>query len=379
VLAVLLLEQLARRPALAPTVVLGGLAAVGYASSLWVGGVTFALCASGASLALIARADPGLRRSFLVAVVAAGVVALAIILPLVLEQLHSAAARQDTTPFLLSPFLVLGPAIPQGIRGLLDVPAYWLILLPIELPVTCILGAIGAWHLRKVADVPILAAAIASLATGGLLISNVGGNNDLGWRAVLPGIIILTAFAAAYFARSLADRRTSVVAGGIALLLLSLPDGLYTLHNNAFGFLSRDAARFRDAPDLWAAVRQQTKPDERVASNPRMTIDLTPWPITLSWALLSDRRSCFAGDELVLVFSRLPLQKRQEASALFDRVFAGAARDTDLSALTRDFRCRVIVLTPEDGAWGRDPFAANSSFVRVAEVEGKWRIYRTLP
>ena len=164
--------------------------------------------------------------------------------------------------------------------------------------------------MRRVADAPILAAAIVSLAAGGLLISNVGGNNDLGWRAVLPGLIIFTAFAAAYLARSLAHRRTSVVAGGIVLLLLALPDGFNTLHNNAFGWVSRDAARFRDAPALWAAVRQQTKPDERIASNPRMTTDLTPWPISLSWALLADRRSCFAGDELVLVFSRLPLQKR---------------------------------------------------------------------
>jgi hypothetical protein len=136
---------------------------------------------------------------------------------------------------------------------------------------------------------------------------------------------------------------------------------------------------FRDAPALWASVRQHTKPDERIASNPRMTIDVTPWPITLSWALLADRRSCFAGDELVLVFSRLPLQQRQAASALFDRVFAGTATDGDLLALVRDFRCRVIVLTPEDGAWRQDPFAANPSFVRVEEVAGRWRIYRALP
>jgi hypothetical protein len=307
-------------------------------------------------------------------------VAFALILPLELEQLHSAAGRHDTIPVLFSPFLVLGPVIPESLRGLLDVPAYWLVLLPIELPVTFILGAIGVWHLRKATGAPILlAAAIASLATGGLLISNVGGNNDLGWRAVLPGIIILTAFGAAYFAHNLAHRRTSVVAGGIVLLLLSIPDGLYTLQNNAFGFLSRDAARFRDAPAMWAAVRQQTKPDERIASNPRMTIELTPWPISLSWALLADRRSCFAGDELVLVFSRLPLQQRQAASALFDRVFAGVATDADMSALVREFRCRIIVVTPEDGAWSRDPFAANPSFVRVAEADGKWRIYRALP
>jgi hypothetical protein len=34
------------------------------------------------------------------------------------------------------------------------------------------------------------------------------------------------------------------------------------------------------------------------------------------------------------------------------------------------------VLTPQDGAWSRDPFAASALFTRVEEADGKWRIYR---
>ena len=379
VLAVLILAQLARRPAVAPTAVLAGIAAVGYASSLWVGGVTFIFCAGAAGLVLLARADAELRRPFLVAVAVAAVVAVVLVFPLLLEQFRAAAGRNDTAPVLVTPFPVLGPAFPHSLRQLLDVPAYWLVLLPIELPVAWLLGIIGAWRIRNAEDAPLLVAAIASVAVAGLLVSDLGGNNDLGWRAVLPAVIILTAFAAAYIARALEQRRASIIAAGVTLMLLALPDGFNTLNNNAHGWLSRDAARFRDAPALWAAVRQHTRPDERIASNPRMTIDLTPWPITLSWALLADRRSCFAGDELVLVFSRLPRDMRKAASALFDRVFAGAATDADLSALVRDFHCRVIVLTPEDGAWSRDPFADNAMFVRVSEADGQWRIYRTRP
>jgi hypothetical protein len=44
--------------------------------------------------------------------------------------------------------------------------------------------------------------------------------------------------------------------------------------------------------------------------------------------------------------------------------------------LVRDFDCKVIVLTPQDGAWSRDPFAASALFTRIEEVDGKWRIYR---
>src|SRR5262249_28613303 len=111
----------------------------------------------------------------------------------------------------------------------------------------------------------------------------------------------------------------------------------------------------------------------------RMTNTLAPWPISLSWALLANRRSCFAGNELTLAFTPLSPTARAAASALFDRVFAGSASNADLATLVRDFQCRIIVLTPEDGAWSRDPFANNATFSRVANAEGQWRIYRATP
>jgi hypothetical protein len=157
---------------------------------------------------------------------------------------------------------------------------------------------------------------------------------------------------------------------------LALPDGLRLLRDNIVGRLSEDGVRFGDAPALWAAVRRHTAPDERLASNPRLTGDITPWPVGLSWALLANRRSCFAGDELALAFSSQPLQARARAADLFDRVFAGTGSAADLASLVQDFDCKVIVLTPQDGAWSRDPFAASPLFTRVVEVDGKWRIYR---
>jgi len=127
---------------------------------------------------------------------------------------------------------------------------------------------------------------------------------------------------------------------------------------------------------MWAAVRRHTAPDERIAGNPHLMSDLAPWPINLAWALLANRRSCFAGDELALAFSsRLP-HARARAADLFDRVLAGAGSAADLASLVQDFDCKVIVLMPQDGAWSRDPFAASPLFTRVEEVGGKWRIYR---
>lgn len=379
VLALVTLERLARQAAAAPVLALALLAAAGFSSSLWVGGVTFGLCAGVAALVLLAHADTGRRLPFLAAVAVAALITLALIFPLLLEQLRSAAGRGSGTPILISPFPVLGPAFPEGFRRLLDLPAYWLILLPVEFPAVSILGAVAAFRLRNVLVPPLSAAALASLSAGGLLVSTVGENNDLGWRAVLPGLLILTSFTGAYLARSLAHRRMAAIAAGGVLLLLALPGGLGLLQSNAVGELSADAGRFRDAPALWAAVRGHTAPDERIAGNPRMTERLVPWPISLSWALLADRRSCFAGEELALAFTALSPQARAAASSLFDRVFAGRGSAADVAALVQDYNCRVIVLTPQDGAWERDPFAASPLFSRVENEPDRWRIYRAVP
>jgi hypothetical protein len=226
---------------------------------------------------------------------------------------------------------------------------------------------------------PCSAAALVSIGSGGLLVSTVGENNDLGWRAVLPGLMIMIAFAGAYFAQALTRRHTTAIVAGVVSLALALPGGLDLLRSNAAGEVSADAARFAEAPALWAAVRQRTATDERIASNPRMTSRLVPWDIGLSWALLANRRSCFAGTELALAFAPLSRQARASASELFDRVFAGTASQTDVAVLRNDFNCRIVVLTPADGAWQRDPFAADPAFTRVADVDGKWRIYRAHP
>jgi hypothetical protein len=374
VLALVLMERLAQAPSAIAAVVLGVLAAAAFGSSLWVGGITFVLCAGTAVIVLMVAAKPGRRLSFVAVLALAGGVAAALVYPLLAAQFHAAAARGGP-PVLVAPEPVLSPAIPAGLRGILDIPAYWVILLPIEFPAVWILGAFAVFRLKSAPTAALPAAAFASLCGGWLLVSTAGENNDLGWRAVLPGALILTAWSGAWFAQCLAQRRAITTAAAAVFLGLALPGGLGLLHQNIAGRLSPDAARFRDAPALWAAVRRHTKPGERIASNPQLMRDLTPWPINLSWALLADRRSCFAGEELALAFSPLPLDARAHAAALFDRVFAGAASGDDLGALVRDFGCKVIVLTPQDGAWGRDPFADGPPFTRV-EDNGGWRIYR---
>ncbi len=130
------------------------------------------------------------------------------------------------------------------------------------------------------------------------------------------------------------------------------------------------------SPQFWAAVRRHSGPGERVGNNPQFLQAMTPWPVNISWALFSDRRSCFAGRELALVYSTLRSQRTEEINAQFIKVFAGDGSPGDVQQLAIEYNCRAIVVTAADGAWGRDPFAASPRYRLVDESAEQWRIYR---
>ena len=48
----------------------------------------------------------------------------------------------------------------------------------------------------------------------------------------------------------------------------------------------------------------------------------------------------------------------------------------DVRDLAQTYHCRLIVLTPSDGAWSNDPFAASPLFHLVEMKPERWKIYR---
>ena len=82
------------------------------------------------------------------------------------------------------------------------------------------------------------------------------------------------------------------------------------------------------------------------------------------------------GWNLARAYAPLPEAEIDRIERLFERVFAGDAEPRDLEALARRYDCRVVVVTPADGAWTHDPFASSGRYRRVEEDEAKWRIYR---
>jgi hypothetical protein len=381
VTASLLMVRYAERQSCATFTTLALVVAAGFESSTYVGGITFAIAVAVGAPIVLAKIEPAQRVRFAIGMAAAAVIAVLLTAPFIRDQFAAVAVRGGDRLIVFHHFEVLGAMFPPMLRRLLDWPAYWLILLPIEFP-AYIAGVIAlASMLRgatagseKTAVAVCLALAGTSLAVSWLLVGTLGDNNDLGMRAVLPAAMILIAGAAAGMMME-SSRRGLIVAMAVGGFILSLPDTARIIRSNIKGAPAPDAQVFAQMPELWAAVRHYASPAARVADDPMLLQDVTPWPANMSWALLANRSSCFAGRELALAFAPLPSDRREAINAQFVRVFAGQGTSGDVSDMARKFACDIVVVVPQDGAWNNDPFASSADY-HLAEVrDGKWRIY----
>ncbi len=381
VAAMLFIVHFARRPSPARLVVLILIVVAGFESSTYVGGVTFAGAALVAAPIVLAGVAPARRIGIAAGLAAAAALAVLIAAPFIRDQWAMLAARGSGSPIMLHHFEVLGDMFAPTLRRALDVPAYWLILLPLEFPATFIAGAIAlAVTLREFTAGPekTAVAVFSALAAVGLVISwlfvgTLGDNNDLGLRAILPAAMILIVAAAAAMLRP--PRRALIAATALVGLVLSLPDTAAMIRSNVAGTPAADGRIFAQAPEMWAAVRRYASPTARVANDPLFLQELTPWPANMSWALIADRSSCFAGRELALAFAPLPADRREAIDAQFVRVFAGQGSAADVDDLAKKFGCDVVVVVPQDDAWKNDPFASSPDYRLAESRDGQWRIY----
>jgi hypothetical protein len=382
--AMLLLVHYTQRPKLTYILTLALVVAASFESSAFVGGVTFAIAAVASAPLLFSAIETKQRVPAILGLALAGALALGIATPFIRDQLAFIAARGSVGAIGLHSFEVLGEMFPQTLRRVLDLPAYWLILLPLEFPASFIagvialaamLGARGSSPERTAAKVLGVLAAVGLLISW-LLVSRLGDNNDLALRAILPAAMILIALAAVGTLAAPQRRLRPLIAvfacGG---LLLSLPDSAEMIYDNWRGFAVADEAVFAQTPNLWAAVRRHAPVGARVANNPLFLQDLTPWPANISWALLADRDSCFAGRELAIPFAALSPERRDAIDDQFIRVFAGQAMPADVGEFATKYDCDIVVVVPQDGAWANDPFAASPDYRLAESREDRWRIY----
>jgi hypothetical protein len=381
VTAMLLATRYVQRQSLALALTLALVVAAGFESSTFVGGIAFALAGIVAAPVLFAAASPARRLRVSAGLTIAALLAVCLIMPTALDQLAAVRARDEGSLIVVAHYTVFGELFPYWLRRLMDIPGYWLVILPIELPATYFAGMVGLSVAlrRSPQQVEKLAvAALACLAGTGLVISwllasTFSGNNDLGLRAIIPAEMVLIVSAATVL--TMVPGHVWTTATALVGLVLSLPDTAKMIRSGVVGRPKPDSIVFAQTPELWTAVRQYATPSARVANNPLFLKNLTPWPVNLSWALLANRSSCFAGIELAIPFVPLPPKHREKIEEQFVRVFAGQGTAEDVNSMAREYGCEVVVVVPQDGAWTRDPFASSPQYRLAESRDGRWRIY----
>ena len=388
VTAMLLIARYATRPSLTLVLTIALLIVAGFESSTFVGGVTFALAAIIAAPLVFTAVDPPRRWRFVGGMAIAAVLVIVLIAPFVLDQIAAVQARGGGSPIVVSHYRVFGELLPHTLRRILDIPGYWLIILPAELPAAYVAGVIALVAIlgapmpraEKLAAAMLACLAGTGLVVSWLLVSTLGQNNDLGLRAIIPvAMVLIVAAAAGAAGLPSKSRRVPVIATALIGLLLGVPDIAETIRDNFLGNDTRGGEVFTHTPELWTAVRRHTPVAARVANNPQFLQHLTPWPVNISWALLSDRSSCFAGREMALAFAPLTTAKRDALSYQFARVFDGNGTlddlHNDVHEMAAKYGCDVVVVVPTDKIWTDDPFASSPDY-RLAEArDGHWRIY----
>jgi hypothetical protein len=335
------------------------------------------------AIILLVNASSVVRRRFVILCVFAALLATVFAYPFLYDQFLSAVGRDVGSPIAFKPYVILNFPESAALRRALDIPAFWLALLVIEFPaiyVTGMISLIATLRLKLTGEPALVMAKLFfALALVGLLIAGCftitfADNNDLGWRAVLPAVFVLTIFAAIGIARWLATPAPAAAAVAMLLLLLALPGSLKLTEQNVHGVLSASGRAFTETPAMWAAVRHYAGAADRVANNPLFMAEMTPWPVNISWALFANRASCFAGRSFP--HSSLPYNRLGSIDEQFRRVFAGHGSADDVRDMATRFQCRIVLLTPQDGAWREDPFANSTYYTLAEEKPSGWRVYR---
>ena len=257
-LAMLLLARYAQRQNLTLVLTLALVIVAGFESSTFVGGVTFAVAGLFAAPILFAATAPARRLHFVAGLALAALLVICLVTPFILDQISAVRARNGGAPIVVSHYEVFGEYFPHAIRRMLDVPGFWLLIVPAELPAAFFAGVIGLFALsrsalpaaKKLAVMVLACLAGSGLAVSWLLVSTLGDNNDLGLRAFIPAVMVLIVGTAAAIG-STANARLRAVVAALALigLVLGTPDAAQMFRDNAIGLQRPGEREFAQSPN----------------------------------------------------------------------------------------------------------------------------------
>ncbi|PDT81049.1 hypothetical protein [Sinorhizobium sp. BJ1] len=363
---------------------MGAILASAYGSSMWAGGLSLLLILPIVGVLSVSHVLRAKRLPEVFISLSVTVAMTLLCAAVLISEQSSILHTRKVVDFWVFPIFV-------GDHWFLDVPGFWLVQIFLEFGIIYLSFIIWSFarpsdDINRYAhiDCAIFVSVLAPLFCTQLLHSTIM-YNDLGWRVLIPSMLVMTALAAGLFSThigkgTLVGRITTITA--IMLLTPSILTGAKSVYSNTSKFRvegpeSEEGTAFKASPEMWKAVRDVTPPDEAVANNPLDLASMTYAPGNISWAILSQRRHCGTTLDFLRAYAaQLTPKEASDVYNFFVRAFAGLATEDQLRVMKEKYLCRTLVVTSRDGLWGKPVLDNNSVYKLISEKKGKWRIYR---
>ena len=350
----------------------GLMIAAGFGMSTWVGGLTFAICATSILVYKAASTGAGDHHRLAWQWGSAAAVAIVFASPFIYNQLPFLDLRGGHTAVVgLHPYPVLADT---HVSDPLNLAAFWLLLLPAYMPALFIPSVICQWRYfssRPVAGQSVLFLSIlmySSLAVSWLLRSQLA-NNDLGWRAVIIAVLAMTVLAALELSRNNASPAKYVCVGLLAIALL---DGSRFALMNAKG----NGKWMKDPiPDsAWQSIQRHTTTKDRILSNPHGYSAIESFGVNVMWTLKSNRNSCFQSADFVRAYQRTwSFDEIRAIDAELQLFFDGKIAASKISPLLSKLECTKVLIVEADRIWQSKQLLKSANLEPVSSGAG-WKL-----
>lgn len=363
VLALLLQQELLEKKSLRlqsmTILLLASLISAGFGMSAWVGGVSFLLCVTAIVMwQLVTASDRRSACRIMIIWMVTAAVSAFMAVPYLLSQIGAAAGHGR--PVGISPWHVLA-FVPAG--SILNHVSYWVLFLPLQM------GCVYIPFLFSIRDqmrgnkdiaIPVILISFMCLIVSWLFESKIA-NNDLGWRAVIPALITMSAISGAGMSRAflcnfmvsgqnILQRRSYILC--IMFLAVSLPSGLWSLKINVIGDSILQKKLVED--DYWRELRNVTPVSGRVLTFPDLYRSAESWSVNIGGGLLTQRKSCYLSHEYMRAFSgSWPHSFTDEADRRIHLFYGGLINQETMSFMHDKLHCKVIGITQNEKIWSR--------------------------
>ncbi|MEM7019842.1 MAG: hypothetical protein AAF512_21210 [Pseudomonadota bacterium] len=391
-------------------VLLACVVATGFGASVWVGGIGLLLMSPLLLLTILSLRLP-IERYFEIA--RFGLIALltciVIALPLAIAMTSGpeSLAKSFEWPFVFYTYTTLNEHGMGGTFGWsFHVVMFWLKLLPVTLGIIYLAGMFSlVTRSGKYEDREEKIFLILSIATviGYLLVvqftKSAIKNNDLGWRSMLPPLMLLTVWGAVALTelagvekpsekwrlnRFIDSWRKSITVFIIVSLTLGIFSTFKTLHIPAPKYKRPSPAEleqrqdFFKQPEMWAKVREYAAPTDLVQANPDAHRLLSTKPSMQPYSLLADRATPILNTDYSYVFSYRydPAQRKRQYEQVRMAFSENSTKEAFLY-LRDTLQIKVLLVNKLDGVWDSPVIDESLVYENVYAAED-YKVYRAI-